>query len=123
MQRHLVIIRGLFMKTFPVRDLAIREGGEYVLGYKDLHTRSCYMIYGVLNPLEKDRVIRPGKGYEEILCASGGPLLIHTAKGTTPLERGRAVHVGEEESMTMSNPGEEQVEYIIAGGPVVEESQ
>ncbi|AFM23880.1 hypothetical protein [Desulfomonile tiedjei] len=108
------------MKTFPLRDLAIREGGEYVLGYKDLHTRSCYMIYGVLSPLEKDRVMKPGKGYEEILCASGGPLLLQTAKGTTRLEKGQAAHMGEEESMTISNPGEEQVEYIIAGGPLEE---
>jgi hypothetical protein len=111
------------MKTFPLRDLAVREGGEYVLGYKDLHTRSCYIVYGILDPQEKGRIIRPGKGYEEILCAFGGPLLLHTAKGITQLEKGQAAYVSEEESMTISNPGEEQVEYIISGGPLVEESK
>jgi hypothetical protein len=104
------------MKAFYLEKLALSEGGEYVLGKKDLHSQACYMIYGVIEPGAAERVIRPGIGYEEILCAVGGALLIRTPKEEIRLERGTAIHVREDESFMIANPGNEETIYIIAGG-------
>lgn len=104
------------MESFDLAELARREGGEYVLGMKDLHTHACYMIYGILQPREKDRLVRPGEGHEEILCAVDGPVMIHSEKGVTTLERGHAVHVKEDGSFFISNPSDKAVIYIMAGG-------
>ncbi|MBI5251040.1 MAG: hypothetical protein HY912_16240 [Desulfomonile tiedjei] len=104
------------MKAFDLEELAHREGGEYVLGMKDLHSQACYLIFGILTPGEAERLVRPGAGHEEILCAVGGPLLIHTQKGEIRLERGSAVHVREDQSFMISNPGDKEIVYIISGG-------
>jgi hypothetical protein len=104
------------VRSFDLEKLAGMEGGEYVLGMKDLNTHACYMIYGILHPDEKDRIIRPGEGHEEILCAADGPLLMHTRKGEIVLQRGHAVHIKEEESFNISNPTDREVVYVIAGG-------
>jgi hypothetical protein len=105
------------MKVFNLCDLAEASGGEYVLGMKDLHTDSCYLVYGVLGPGEEERLVRPGLGYEEILCAVDGELLMQGKQGKFPLQRGHAVHVTEHESFHLSNPTEKPVVYVIAGGP------
>ncbi len=104
------------MKSFNLEKAAAAGGGEYVLGMKDLHTHACYMIYGSLQPNQGDRLVRPGEGHEEILCAVGGPLLLHTDSGDVRLEKGHAVHVKEEESFHISNPSNRPVVYILAGG-------
>lgn len=104
------------MKAFDLEKLAHREGGEYVLGMKDLHSQACYLIYGILAPGEGERLIRPGSGYEEILCAVGGPLLIRGKTGETRLESGNAVQVQEDDSFMVSNPADREIVYIIAGG-------
>src|SRR5512143_2666260 len=104
------------MKAFDLEKLAHREGGEYVLGAKDLHSHACYLIYGLLSPEENDRLIRPGAGYEEILCAVTGPLLMRTRQGDMLLERGHAVHIKEDESFMISNPADGAVVYVISGG-------
>ena len=41
------------MKFFNVKRLAKEQGGEYVLGMKDLHTHACYLIFGTLAPEER----------------------------------------------------------------------
>ncbi len=105
------------MVPFDLAGLARSEGGEYVLGMKDLQTRACYMIYGVLQSGEKDRLVRPGEGHEEILCAVDGPVTIHSERGNIELEQGHAVHVKENESFHISNPSERAVVYIMAGAP------
>lgn len=104
------------MKAFDLQKLAQREGGEYVLGAKDLHTQSCYLIYGLLAPGDSDRLIRPGAGHEEILCAVTGSLLMRTRHGDILLERGHAVHVKEDESFLISNLGDAAIVYVISGG-------
>ncbi len=104
------------MKSFDVRGLALSQGGEYVLGMKDLHSDACYLIYGVLDAAETDRPIKAGKGYEEILCAVDGPLLMCTPGGDITLAQGHAVHVEEEDSFTVSNPSDRPVVYVLAGG-------
>jgi uncharacterized cupin superfamily protein len=104
------------MKLFALDRLASSEGGEYVLGAKDLHTQTCYMIYGILQPGETDRLVKPGEGHEEILCAVTGTLMLHTAAGAAPLHAGCAVHVKEDESFHLSNPSDQPLVYIMAGG-------
>jgi len=104
------------VKSFDLEGLASTMGGEYVLGCKDLHSQACYLLYGLLAPGEEGRLVRPGTGYEEILCAVGGPLLLHTARGDVTLEKGHAVHVTEHESFLVTNPGDSQIAYVIAGG-------
>ena len=104
------------MKSFDLERLASSQGGEYVLGYKDLHSRACYLIYGLLGPGEGGRLVRPGRGYEEILCAVGGPLLLHTDRGEMTLDKGHAVHLTESDSLFLSNPDNSPTVYVLAGG-------
>lgn len=106
------------MKSFDLERLAASQGGEYVLAHKDLHSHACYLIYGLLGPGEAQRLVQPGQGYEEILCAAGGPLLLHTDRGDMILEKGHAVHLTENDSIFLSNPCESQTTYVVAGGPV-----
>lgn len=104
------------MKSFNLEGLACATGGEYVLGYKDLHSHACYLIYGFIEHGDEGRLVRPGTGYEEILCAIGGSLKLQTSRGDITLEQGHAIHITEHESFFVSNPGDSQVAYVIAGG-------
>ena len=104
------------MRSFDLAGLASAFGGEYVLGKKDLNSDACYMIYGRLKGGEAERLIRPGKGREEILCAVDGPLLMHTRGGEIVLKQGHAIHVKGENSFLVSNPSDRPVIYIMAGG-------
>lgn len=104
------------MKSYNLEELAAAEGGEYVLGLKDLHTHACYMIYGILQPGEGERLVRPGEGHEEILCAIDGPLVLHTDARQIRLEPNHAVHIKEDQSFHISNPSEQPVAYVMAGG-------
>ncbi|MDA8408634.1 MAG: hypothetical protein M0T73_17465 [Deltaproteobacteria bacterium] len=104
------------MKLYNINKFAKEQGGEYVLGMKDLHTHACYLIYGTLEPREDSRLVKPGDGHEEILLAVDGRLIIESEKGKTVLEPGHATHVKEEEAFFISNPSEKTVIYVLAGG-------
>jgi hypothetical protein len=104
------------VKLFDLRTLASTEGGEYVLGAKDLHIQTCYLIYGYLEGGEGQRLIRPGESHDEILCAVDGLITMHTTRGDITLPAGHAVHVREDESFFVSNPLDRPVIYIVAGG-------
>ena len=106
------------MKRFAVGAMAAAEGGEYVLGMKDLGTHACYLIYGTLKVGENGRPVKPGHGHEEILCVAMGNLRIRTSEETFTLESGHAVLVREDESFEISNAGQEDVVYVMAGGHV-----
>lgn len=101
---------------FNIASFAASQGGEYVLGTKDLHSKACYMLYGILKPREADRLIKPGHGREEILCVVEGTVTMHTSKGDVALNQGCAVHIKGDDSFLISNPSETSVIYIIAGG-------
>jgi hypothetical protein len=107
------------MKHVDLGALARLFGGEYVLGKEDLGTQGCYMIFGKLAPEDKDRLVKPGKGYEEIFCAVDGPMVIHTERGEMYLEPGHAVFLKDDESFLASNPAECTVTYVVAGSPTV----
>jgi hypothetical protein len=104
------------VKLFDLRTLASTEGGEYVLGAKDLHIQTCYLIYGYLEGGEGQRLLRPGESHDEILCAVDGPITMHTTRGEITLPAGHAVHVREDDSFFVSNPLDRPVIYIVAGG-------
>ena len=105
------------MKSFDLAGLASSQGGEYVLGKKDLHSDACYLVYGSIESDGSTRTVKPGTGYEEILCAMDGQLVMQTERGNIVLERGHAVHVGEGETFTIVNPSGQPVVYVLAGGP------
>lgn len=106
------------MKTYDLAQLAYREGGEYVLGMKDLHSHACYLIYGLVKPGESQRLVKPGEGHEEILCAVTGPVVMNTDAGEVVLAQGHAVHIKETESLFISNHSDQPVVYVMAGGHV-----
>jgi len=104
------------VKCFDVAGLAASQGGEYVLGDKDLHTQACYLVYGLMEAGEGSRLIKPGEGYEEILCAVNGSLIMHTGRGDVTLSQGNAIHLRGDESFFISNPNDTSVIYVMAGG-------
>lgn len=104
------------MKIFDVRNNAEKsELGEHIVGYKETGSHACYLLYGILKPGEKDRLIKPGKGHEEILLAMKGDL---ECKGyyNGKLLEGTAIHlVGDDECLIENNSNSEAI-YIICGG-------
>ena len=104
------------MKKINVRNRALSsENGEYVLGLADTGSHACYMIYGILKPGEKNRLIKPGAGHEEIILAMKGDLIL---SGDTigRLEQGSAFHIIGETLAFLENVGSDEAVYIISGG-------
>ena len=91
------------------------EEGEAILGFQDTGSHTCYMIYGILKPKEKGRVIKPGEGHEEIVIALKGNLKV---KGfySGILNEGYAIHIKGNEECFFDNVDESETVYIIAGG-------
>jgi uncharacterized cupin superfamily protein len=104
------------LKTYPVRELSRDEGGEYVLGLKDLGTHACYLIYGELAPGEEGRKICPGEGHEEILLAVVGDIEVRGDEFSGRLPAGEAMHFRGEETCAIGNPGGSTAIYVLAGG-------
>jgi hypothetical protein len=104
------------MNKIDIRNRALSsESGEYVLGLEDTGSHACYMIYGVLKPGENERLIKPGKGHEEIVLAMKGDLLL-SGDISGRLEQSSAIHVVGETSAYLENPGSDEAIYVIAGG-------
>jgi hypothetical protein len=101
---------------FELKNKALHsENGEYVLGFRDTGSHACYMIYGILKPKEKGRLIRPGAGHEEIVLAVKGDLKV-TECYPGSVKEGSAFHVKSEQECFLENPSEIEAVYIIAGG-------
>jgi hypothetical protein len=104
------------MKIFEMKNKALdSENGEYILGFQDTGSHACYMIYGILKPKEKGRVIKPGKGHEEIVLAMKGDLEI-TGYYSLSLKEGSAFKTEGENECFLENKGGFDAAYIIAGG-------
>ena len=103
------------MKKINLRAKAAKNKDEYVFGAEDSGSHACYMIYGVLKPSEKERIIRPGKGHEEILAAVKGCLTV-TGQYSGVLKEGHAVHLADEQACFLENRGEAEAVYVVAGG-------
>jgi hypothetical protein len=73
------------------------------------------MIYGILRPKEKGRLVKPGAGHEEIVLAVKGDLKV-TGCYSGILKEGSAFHVKGEQECFLENLGEIDAMCIIAGG-------
>ena len=104
------------MRIFELKQKALTsENREYILGSQDTDSHACYMIYGLMEPHEKGRVIKPGKGHEEIVLAIKGDLYL-TGFYTICLKEGSAFHIKEDLECFLENKAESEAVYIIAGG-------
>lgn len=103
------------MKKFTVGLSASENEGEYVLGVRDTGTHACYMIYGTLEPGEKDRLICPGKGHEEIVVSVNGNLEVSGGMSGT-INPGEAFLVQGDVKCFLENKSEGQTTYIASGG-------
>jgi uncharacterized cupin superfamily protein len=92
----------------------IAGSGEYVLGAEATGSHACYLIYGVLAPGERGRVLRPGPGHEEMVLCIEGEMRLEGIRGV--LRQGQAVHLLGDESFSTENPGTVRAVYVIAGG-------
>ena len=104
------------MKIFEVKKRALNsEKGEFLLGFRETGSHACYLVYGILKPKEKSRLVKPGPGHEEILLAMKGDLEV--AGGCSgSLKEGSAFHIEGEEECFLENRGKSDAVYIIAGG-------
>lgn len=91
------------------------EDGEIVFGADNTGSHACYMIYGILQPGEKDRLVKPGHGHEEMVLAANAPLQV-TGEVSGRLNPGDAFHIVEEQTAFLENPGDSEAVYVIAGG-------
>ncbi|MFP3999648.1 MAG: hypothetical protein ACOCR8_01570 [Desulfosalsimonas sp.] len=99
-----------------LREKALKsKDGEFVLGAEHTGSHACYMIYGVLQPGEKDRLVKPGKGHEEMVLAAAGGLAV-TGAVTGHLGQGEAFHIAEEQTAYLENPADTEAVYVISGG-------
>lgn len=104
------------MKPFELKDRAQKsDAGEYVFGAEDTGSHACYMIYGIVKPGEKKRLIRPGKGHEEMVLAMKGDFEV-TGAFTGRLTEGSVFHISGDTSVFFENTGAREAIYIIAGG-------
>jgi len=104
------------MKIFEIKNKALNsQRGEYILGFQDTGSHACYMIYGILKPKEKGRLVKPGEGHEEIILAVKGDLEVMGYYSGT-LKEGYAFHIEGEQECFLKNTGESEALYIIAGG-------
>lgn len=104
------------MNTFKIaRKATDAPIGEYILGAEETGTHACYMIYGVLKPGQKGRIVKPGQGHDEIVLAVKGELsLSGCCEGIIP--EGEAFLVRGDDECFLANPGTCDTLYIIAGG-------
>jgi len=104
------------MKIFDVKNMAVdAKFGEYIVGYEETGSHACYLIYGILKPGEKDRLVKPGKGHEEILLAMQGDLEVF-GNYTGRLKEGYAIHIVGDNECILENAGSKDAVYIICGG-------
>ena len=103
-------------RIFDLGGRALREGGETILGLKDLHTHACYLIYGVLNPGDEPRKLCPGGGHEEIVMVISGSIKVTGPDGDQTLQTGQAFHMVGDETWMAVTAGSTEARYAVAGG-------
>ncbi|GAQ94101.1 hypothetical protein TAGGR_1273 [Thermodesulfovibrio aggregans] len=104
------------MKLIEIKDkLTNLQTGELIIGSELTGSHACYMIYGVLNPGEKNWLIKPGRGHEEIVLIIKGRIKV-TGVWEGELTEGDAFHIEGEESLYFENLSDTDAIYVIAGG-------
>lgn len=73
------------------------------------------MIYGILKPGEKGRLIKAGAGHEEIVLAMKGDFEV-TGHYSVTLKEGAAFHIAGANECFLENKGIFEAVYIISGG-------
>jgi hypothetical protein len=108
--------RSIMMKILNLKKHAVSsESGEFIFGSEHTGSHACYMIYGVLKPGQEKRVIKPGKGHEEMVLAVKGNFEI-SGRFSGELREGRAFHVAGEDTVYLINKDTTDACYVIAGG-------
>ena len=102
------------MKAYEVKT-RVDDSGEYILGAEDTCSHACYLIYGTMKPREKERVLKPGRGHEELVLAVRGDFLVSGHMEGT-LRQGMAIHLKDDETCLLKNTTNETAVYIISGG-------
>lgn len=104
------------MKLFELKTKALTsENGEHIVGFEETGSHACYMVYGILRPEERGRVIKPGHGHEEIVLAVKGDIEVSGYYSGT-LKEGFAFHIKGDNECFLENTGPADAIYIIAGG-------
>ncbi len=103
------------LKTYDCLMRAKAEGGETVLGTEELETQG-YLIYGIVEPGQKGRVLNPGPGHEEIFCLVAGMATLVGPEGSQNLKVGEAFSLKGDVTYTLENNQKAPVVYIAAGG-------
>jgi len=104
------------VKSLGLKNKALNsQNGEYIFGFEDTGSHACYMIYGILKAQEKGRLVKPGKGHEEIVLAVKGNLEV-TGYYSGTLKESSAFHIQGEHECFLENQGEQDAIYIVAGG-------
>jgi hypothetical protein len=106
----------MMLKIYDCLMRAKAESGETVLGAEELNTQACYLIYGLLEPEQKGRVLNPGPGHEEIICLVAGMATLTGPEGSQNLKVGEAVYLKGDVTYTLENHQKVPVVYIAAGG-------
>jgi hypothetical protein len=104
------------MNIFDLKNNArTSKSGESIFGLEHTGSHACYMIYGVLKPAQQQRVIKPGKGHEEIVLAVKGNFEI-SGRFSGKLREGYAFHIAGEDTVYLQNTDTTDACYVIAGG-------
>ena len=103
------------MNKYDLGKKAQGEGGETVLGARDLSTHSIYLIYGILKKGDPARKLRPGRGHEEIICVATGSMTLSGGEDSQELGEGEAIYLKGEESF-MAEAVTDVCVYVAAGG-------
>ncbi len=104
------------MKIFDIKNkLKSLASGEFIIGNELTNSHACYMIYGVIQKGEKNRLIKPGKGHEEIVLILKGEVKV-TGNWEGILSEGDSFHIIEEEFLYFENQSNSEAIYVIAGG-------
>lgn len=93
----------------------LEQDGECILGVRQTGSHACYMIYGRLGPGEGGRLIKPGKGHEEIVLAARGDIHI-SGSVSEILKEGSAFHISGDDECRLENRGQGDALYIVSGG-------
>lgn len=102
------------MQVFDVR-ARVGDSGEYILGAEDTGSHACYLIYGVMRPHEKKRLLKPGRGHEELILAVKGDFVV-TGHMQGTLKEGAAIHLAGDQACWLENATSKAATYIISGG-------
>ncbi|MBW2590445.1 MAG: hypothetical protein JRC89_14165 [Deltaproteobacteria bacterium] len=104
------------MNTLDLKNHALTsESGEFIFGLEHTDSHACYMVYGVLKPGQEQRVIKPGKGHEEMVLAMKGNFEI-SGWFSGRLREGCAFHIAGEDTVYLQNTDTTDACYVIAGG-------